>query len=356
MPIRMAHVGGQEIAMHTKIASITLPLLLAACSASTHATRPAGLGAATSSAAMEAALHRPGPLQVQTVVGADWAVTREGLINLDHPRARAAKLEDGDEPIHIYAHVLRHPTRGIFLVDSGVARGLATDPARAGIGWAVRQAMHLEKMKLRTDTASLLAELGAPLAGVFLTHLHLDHIAGLPDVPRGVPLYAGPGETRDSRFLHLFSRGSIDGLLAGHAPVSELSFAPDPSGRFEGILDVFGDESLFALWVPGHTPGSVAFVARTPDGPVLITGDACHTRWGWQEQVEPGTFSSDQPRSARNLAALEALASRHPRMSVRLGHQQLPAAIAKRAIGERAIGGRGTPHPDPLHFVERAHD
>jgi N-acyl homoserine lactone hydrolase len=157
---------------------------------------------------------------------------------------------------------------------------------------------------------------------ILLTHLHLDHITGMPDVPRGTPTFAGPGDTRDRAFLHMVSRGSIDGLLAGHDAIGELGYAPDPSGRFAGVLDLFGDGSVFAISTPGHTPGNTAYVVRTPGGPVLLTGDTCHTRWGWEHDVEPGNFSSDGPRSAASLAALRGLAARHPALDVRLGHQR----------------------------------
>src|SRR5665811_522319 len=139
--------------------------LAAGCTASTHAARPAAIGVASSAAAMEALIDRPGPVEVETVVGADWAVTRAGLINLDAPAAKAAHLTDGDEPIQIFVHVLRHPTRGTFLVDTGVTRQLVEDPSRAGVGWVVRKAMHVEKMRLGTDTATLLRR-EPPLAGV----------------------------------------------------------------------------------------------------------------------------------------------------------------------------------------------
>jgi N-acyl homoserine lactone hydrolase len=302
-----------------------LPLaavLAAGCTASTHATRQAALGTPSSSAQMEALLDRPGPVEVETVVGADWQVTRAGLINLDNPKAKAAGLKDGDEPIQIFVHVLRHPTRGTFLIDSGVTRQLLEDPGQAGVGWLIRRLMHVEKMRLGTETAAVLARQPAPLSGVLLTHLHLDHISGLHDVPRETPLYAGPGETRDRAFVYLFSRGSIDGLLEGQAPISEWKFEADPTGRFAGVLDVFGDGTVFALSVPGHTPGSTAYVVRTPQGPVLFTGDTCHTRWGWDHDVEPGSFSGDHPRNAVSLANLRALGARHPAMDVRLGHQR----------------------------------
>ena len=301
---------------------LTFLTLASACAASSHATRPAALGVPISGEAMEALLDRPGPVEVETIAGADWAVTRAGLIDLDHPTARAAHLTDGDEPIQIFAHVIRHPTRGTFLIDTGVSRAIVDDPAGAGIGWLVGKAMHLEKMKLRTDTASLLAREPRPLAGVLFTHLHLDHISGLPDVPPGTPLFVGPGETSERRFLFLFSRSSIDNLLDGHQALDEYRFAPDPSGRFAGVLDLFGDGTVFAISVPGHTAGSAAYVVRTPRGPVLFTGDTCHTRWGWEHDVEPGSFSSDRPRNVASLTALRALAARHPGLDVRLGHQR----------------------------------
>jgi len=303
-------------------ALVTVVLSTAACAASSHATRPATLGVPISGEAMEALIDRPGPVELETVVGADWAVTRAGLIDLDHPTAKAAHLTDGDEPIQIFAHLLRHPSRGTFLVDSGVSREIVDDPSGAGIGWLVRKAMHLEKMKLRTDTATLLAREPRPLAGVLFTHLHLDHISGLPDVPAGTPLFVGPGEASERRFLFLFSHGTVDNLLGGHEALSEYRFTPDPSGRFAGVLDLFGDGTVFAISVPGHTAGSAAYVVRTPRGPVLLTGDTCHTRWGWEHDVEPGSFSSDRPRNVASLMALRALAARHPGLDVRLGHQR----------------------------------
>jgi N-acyl homoserine lactone hydrolase len=291
------------------------------CTASSHATRPAAIGVPISGAAMEALIDRPGPVELETVVGADWAVSRAGLINLDAPAAKAAHLTDGDEPIQIFVHVIRHPTRGTFLVDTGVTRQLVEDPSEAGVSWVVKKAMHLEKLKVRTDTATLLKR-EPPLAGVLLTHLHLDHVSGMRDVPHGTPIYAGPGETTDRSFINLLVRGTIDNMLAGQDPVNAWRFGSDPSGHFAGVLDLFGDGTVFAILVPGHTVGSVAYLVRTPKGPVLLTGDTSHTRWGWDHGVEPGSFSSDRAQNAVSLANLRALVARHPSIDVRFGHQR----------------------------------
>jgi glyoxylase-like metal-dependent hydrolase (beta-lactamase superfamily II) len=131
--------------------------------------------------------------------------------------------------------------------------------------------------------------------------------------------------------MNLFEKGVYDAALEGKAPLAQVSFAPDPDGRFAGVSDVFGDGSLWAIWAPGHTPGSTAFLARTPKGPVLLTGDACHTAWGWQHGVGPGTFSDDVAQSAASLERLEALVARHRGIEVRLGHQELPPAASRPA-------------------------
>jgi N-acyl homoserine lactone hydrolase len=291
------------------------------CAASHHPTQPADLGQRSSSDALLAVIARPGPVEVETVKAADWVVARSGLINLDHPKARAAGLEDGDEAIGIYFHVLRHPRFGMFIVDTGVESGFRDPDGNRRVSFLVESAMRTPDLEIHTTTSEWLATQSGPLAGVFLTHLHLDHVMGLPDVPGNTPIYAGPGEPEASGFLNLFSSGTIDAMLEESEPLREWSYVDDPGDRFAAVVDIFGDASVWAIHVPGHSPGSTAYLVRTPTGPVLLVGDACHTRWGWENDVEPGTFSLDGPRSVESLAGLRDLAREFPELEVHLGHQ-----------------------------------
>lgn len=291
--------------------------------ASAHPTEAARLGRPGSSSQLEALVDLPGPIVVETIAAADWQVSRSGLIDLTHPTAKAEGLTDGPEPIQIYLHVLRHPDKGSFLIDTGVERALRDDPKHATVRGIVAAGMQLETLVVRRDAASVVAAEGRALSGVLLTHLHLDHITGMPDIPRGTPLYAGPGETTQRTFLNVFTRATTDAELEGHRPIGEWAFTPDPDGVLDGVIDVLGDGSLFAIWVPGHTAGSTAYVARTPEGSVLFTGDTCHTAWGWAHGVPPGDFTADRARNAASLGKLDAFVKRHPTVSVRLGHQPL---------------------------------
>ena len=294
--------------------------------ASSHPATPGSLGVAKGSDVLEAVVDTPGPVTVETVVAADWVGPRSGLLDLDDPAAKAAGLKDGDEPIQIYFHALRHPSRGLFVVDTGVEAAQRDAPDRALLRGLVARAMRVDALRVVHDLGGWLAAQTAPPAGVFLTHLHLDHISGMRDVPAEVPVYTGPGETKAGSVLHLASRSIVDEALGGKGPLREWPFAREEGGAFEAVLDVFGDESVWALHVPGHTPGSTAYLARTPGGPVLLVGDASHTVWGWEHGVAPGGFSLDRRRSTESLRRLKAFVARHPRIDVRLGHQRLTDA------------------------------
>lgn len=325
-------VKGMKTLAHAVLAAVLSLTSVAGCSATTHPVAPGALGAPSRGAALEAVIDSPGPVTVTTVVSAEWEVDKSGLIDLTSDKAKAAHLVDGPEPIKLFVHVVHHPTQGTWLVDSGVERAFVRSPSYAVIhGWRAGLA-HLDKLTVRTDMATLLE--GLPdhetPRGVLLTHLHLDHVLGLRDVPASVPVFVGKGDAEETGFVNAFTQEIFDGTLAGKGPLQELTATPDPDGVWDGITDVFGDATVFALSVPGHTKGSTAFVIRTPDGPVLLTGDACHSAWGWENGVAPGTFSEDLPKSRDSLARLEALVARHPAVDVRLGHQTMPARASAR--------------------------
>ncbi|KAF4547580.1 Metallo-beta-lactamase-like protein 1 [Elsinoe fawcettii] len=289
--------------------------------ATTHPVESSRLGIPVKAKDMESVLNTPGPINLD-VVESDWEAKLSGLVNLKHPEAVKAGLQERQEPIKIYAQIIRHPTEGFFLVDTGVSRLLTTDPAGVGVGWVLRQFVDTAKMKPRKTTSQLIRDEGVPLKGVFFTHLHVDHVSGMPDIPTRTPLFVGPGEASSTLLMNVFVQGMNDRLFAGRPPLQELQIPKDSDGVFVGILGVFGDRSLFAILSPGHTTGHLAFVARTPEGPVLLTGDACHTRWGWDNSVEPGSFLQERDPSRKSLLTLKAFSKRHPDMVVKLGHQE----------------------------------
>ena len=304
--------------MKTMLPALVM-MVMTGCTLTSHGTQAATLGTAKSTDDLLGALSQPGSVELESIASADWAVDRSGLINLGNPIAKDAGLKDGDEKIQIFFHVIRHPTKGTFIVDTGVETAFRSTPEKSAMSGLVRSAMHLEKLTVNQSLGEWLAN-EPKLDGVFLTHMHLDHITGMADVPNTTPVFTGPGEAKDSSFMYLFVRGSADKAMEGKA-ISEWQFKADPTGTFDGVLDIFGDGSVWALWVPGHTPGSTAYLVRTTKGPVLLTGDASHTRWGWDNHVEPGTFTGEAQLGTQSFKKLQAFAAAHPEIEVRVGHQ-----------------------------------
>lgn len=236
----------------------------------------------------------------------------KGLVDLSHPAA--AQLPRGDTDIVLPVHVLIHRTAGGFIVDTGVPRG--ESPARGLVRWFVRDIEPVEPL------GDILARQPASLAGVLLTHTHLDHVLGLVDVPDSVPIHAGAGDEGPSTFSHrlsfeVFRRG------LGERALTTWDFERDgvDLGGVRGI-DIVGDGSLFALDAHGHTPGSTAYLARTTGGLVRLTGDGSHTRWGWDRDVTPGTYTADHEANAESLAALRGFVAAHPGTVVYVGHER----------------------------------
>lgn len=296
----------------------TLFVGLWGCTVSTLDVVEADLGVPSTEAALREALASPiGPIKFTKVTAATWSVDRSGLINLNHPKAIAAGLEDGLEPIEIYTYLLRHPEHGAVLIDSGLSADFATAEGSPAIGWLVKQAMGTDRLEVLTTTEALMREHALALTAVLLTHLHLDHIMGVSAVDSDTPVITGPRETNTRAFTHVATQGTTDRLL-GDRILQTWRFGP------EGVIDVFGDGSLWAIHAPGHTEGSTAFIARTTQGTHLMLGDVTHTAWGWRNGVEPGTYSHDQPASAVALQRLIDLANDFPELTAHPGHQSLP--------------------------------
>ena len=266
----------------------------------------------------------PGNVSAQTIVSTAWQARLSGLINLDSSAAKSAQLSDRDEPINVYAHVLQHPKFGTYLIDTGVSKKVLDNPSQFGVNWLVQRFMSIDKIAIKQSTSDLLANLNSPLQGVFLTHMHLDHIAGMPDIDSAIPVYIGKNEATTKSLMNVVVQSVSDGVLGKNRVLREWNFSNIASATMSDgldVLDVFGDGTVFAISVPGHTPGSTAYLVRTAAGAILFTGDTSHTQWGWDNGVEPGSFTEDHPRNLSSLLALKELSKRHPKMTVRFGHQ-----------------------------------
>jgi N-acyl homoserine lactone hydrolase len=247
-------------------------------------------------------------------VGANWQLLLDGLLNLDHPASKEAWFTNQLQPIRIFSFHLRHPEFGDYLIDTGVSNSFTANPREHGIGPILEPMLGLEALSVSTTTQQYLEQENiTQLNGVFLTYLHLDHISGLPDIPKNTPLYMGKNESSSKYWMNIATQGAVNTLLSDFGALQEWK---------ANVLDVFNDGSLFALYFPGHTAGSTAYLVNDIEAPILITGDVSHTRWGWENNVGPGQFSMDKQLDQMNLMALKKQVAGIENLRVHLGHQE----------------------------------
>ncbi len=264
---------------------------------------------------------KKGPILFQKIVAADWVVDRAGLINLKDPKA--AGLQSGDEPIQIYFYAIDHPKFGRYIIDTGISKVFRKDPKEWPVSWIVASVMNTSALKIKLTTDEWLKKESKKVEGVFLTHLHMDHILGAADFTSGVPFLVGPKEATDKKFINSLVQGSTDTLLGEKPSISELNFPESTKDSAFPALDFFGDQSLLIFHVEGHTKGSLAFLIQSSSGYQLVLGDACHTVWGWENNVTPGEFSEDQEKNRASLDFLRNVASQFPGIQIHPGHQSI---------------------------------
>jgi N-acyl homoserine lactone hydrolase len=263
----------------------------------------------------ESVLHQPSKITVERLETGRVRVMTSDLIDFNDPKTSG--LTDTQLFVPVFAYLLRHEDRGDYLIDAGLDRSFQKITSGDMSGLFAFKFYAVQAVG--EDLPSQLDQRGAKLRGIFFTHLHPDHLSGATSLPRDIPYVVGKGESPTSVGA-LFHEDALDGVR----DFQELDFSAAPAMAPLGpCLDVFGDGSFWAISTPGHTVGHVSFLVVTKTGPVLITGDVSHTRWGFDRSVIPGKFNDGKRSDSRqSLNQLEAFAKAYPDVKIFLGHER----------------------------------
>jgi N-acyl homoserine lactone hydrolase len=260
-------------------------------------------------------LHRPTHVTLDTWETGRVRVSRSDILDFDDPRVKAKFYKDSLF-VPVFAHLLRHEERGAFLIDAGLDRSFAKNTSGDMRGLFAGRFLAVQRPG--EDALSRMQAEHIIPRGIFFTHLHPDHVSGAEWLQRDIPFIVGKGE-RPTSFGLLFYTDALHDVVG----LDEIDFAGVPAMPPLGpSLDVFGDGSLWAIHTPGHTVGHLSFVVVTKSGPVLLTGDVSHTRWGFENNVIPGGFNDGEPSDSRqSLAQLIAFTKAFPDVKVIFGHE-----------------------------------
>ena len=212
------------------------------------------------------------------------------------------------------AFLIRHPTVGPFLVDTGLHGSVSAKPAEnlgRTIAWYLKPTLEDGK-----DLPSQLRARGVDsrdIRLVVMTHLHLDHASGMADFP-GATFVLAQAEWEDA------TSGSRP-LLRGYVP-SQYDYAFDyrtldysegieSYSTFGRTFDLFGDGSVRLAYTPGHSAGHQSVICKLSDRDLVIAGDLVYTLS--QLDRAPGPARPFDPHTFnRSLQELRLFAKQFP--------------------------------------------
>jgi glyoxylase-like metal-dependent hydrolase (beta-lactamase superfamily II) len=148
---------------------------------------------------------------------------------------------------------------------------------------------------------------------VGISHMHGDHTGQAKDFP-GAKLLIGKGDFEGSA-----GKNDPFGPWRGADAAERLQLAN------RADVDVFGDGSVRALNLPGHTPGHLALLVKLASGNVLLSGDLYHAAEARTLKGVP-PFNTSRAETLASMDRFERLA-RSLRAKVIIQHE--PADIAK---------------------------
>lgn len=297
---------------------LAVSFFVLAC-ASTHRPRVVDFSdpVVPASADWDMTLANPVDIEVFPLYTGEIQVNRSLLLHIQDPA-----IEDQDDRkmwVPVMAYLVRHPEKGDVLIDSGLDSSFAK--RRGGNFGRAARIVKVFEQEVGEDTISRLGELGvdpAELKMIFLSHLHLDHTAGLPELPRTARLIAGPEAMQGYEIPFL---APVD-HLAGFERIETLDFSGIEAGSLGKVIDLYGDGSFFIISAPGHVEGNLSFLINKPGGALLLACDASHTREGLLKGVGPGKVIDREAADATVKRFAEFLAE-HPVVKFKAGHDAL---------------------------------
>ena len=222
------------------------------------------------------------------------------------------------EWLPVPAFLIRHPSAGPVLVDTGLHPSVAAKPA-ANLG---RIYARLARARLEPghDLPAQLRARGLDARDirlVVMTHLHLDRASGMSEFPGAAFVLSArewEAASTDRRPLLRGYRSEQYDYAFDYRTVSYDGPAITSYSTFGRTFDLFGDGSVRLASTPGHSGVLQCVMARLRDRDLLIAGDVVYKR----SQIEG---HGDQPRP------VDPHTQRRSLQELRLFHRQYPDAV-----------------------------
>jgi N-acyl homoserine lactone hydrolase len=222
------------------------------------------------------------------------------------------------------AFLIRHPSAGAILVDTGLHPSIATD-GRENFG-RMGNAIGKPDLAAGEDVPSQLRKRGldpGEIPVVVMTHMHLDHSSAISEFSNSTFVLSeeeweaaatGPRPVlngyRRVHFDYAFDYRTVDFDRGGI----------DSYATFGRTFDLFGDGSIHLAYTPGHSAGHMSVIARLKDRDFVIGGDATYVEGQFDGSIPLAPRPFDAHNYRRSLQELKLFIREYPDAIVTPGH------------------------------------
>ena len=226
--------------------------------------------------------------------------------------------------VPVPAFLLRHPSAGAILVDTGLHPSVATD-GRENFG---RMGARVGKPDLGAgeDVPAQLRKGGldpAEIPVVVMTHMHLDHTSAISEFPSSTFVVSetewNAAATGAQPVLNGYRRVHFD-YAFDYRTVDFDRGGIESYATFGRTFDLFGDGSIRLAYTPGHSAGHMSVIARLAEHDFVIGGDATYTKGQLEGTAPLAPRPFDAHNYRRSLQELKLFKREFPDAIVTPGH------------------------------------
>jgi N-acyl homoserine lactone hydrolase len=226
--------------------------------------------------------------------------------------------------VPVPAFLVRHPSAGAILVDTGLHPSIATDGKENFGGLSNR--FGKPSLEPGEDVPAQLRARGLDpneIPVVVMTHLHIDHTSAISEFPNSTFVVSEPewveATSGSGAVMKGYRRQHID-FAFEYRTVSFDRANIDSYASFGRSFDLFGDGSVRLAFTPGHSPGHMSVVCRLGQSDFVIGGDAMYLHDQLLGRAALPPRPDDAHNFRRSLQELKLFRSQFPDAVITPGH------------------------------------
>jgi len=226
--------------------------------------------------------------------------------------------------VPVPAFLIRHPSAGAILVDTGLHPSIATDGKENFGGLATR--FGNPALEAGKDVPAQLRDRGldpGEIPVVVMTHMHIDHTSAISEFPNSTFVVSetewDAAATGPRPLLNGYRRAHYD-YAFDYRTVDFNRSGIDSYATFGRTFDLFGDGSIRLAYTPGHSAGHMSVILHLAERDFVIGGDTTYTQGQLDGDAPLAPRPFDAHNYRRSLQELKLFRREFPDAIVTPGH------------------------------------